>query len=115
MSGKDLKRNSYWLKDRYKKTIDVKSSKLEDLQTSEHLSKLGVCSFVTKCILDAQKKKIEVELIELIKKVANQKSKKGMLTIANKLIKAIVEEDYKTLLIFSMVALRYLLFLKLVR
>ena len=58
MSRKDLKRNSYWLKDRYKKTIDVKSSKLEDLQTSEHLSKLGVCSVVTKCILDAQKKKM---------------------------------------------------------
>ena len=66
-------------------------------------------------IPDAQKKKVEVELIELIKKVANQKSKKGMLTIANKLIKAIVEEDYKTLLIFSMVALRYLLFIKLFR
>ena len=62
MSRKDLKRNSYWLKDRYKKTIDVKSSKLEDLQTSEHLSKLenkvGVGSFVTKCIIEAQKKKI---------------------------------------------------------
>ena len=62
MSGKDLKRNSYWLKDRCKKTIDVKRSKLEDLQTSEHLSKLEnkveVCSFVTKCIIEAQKKKI---------------------------------------------------------
>ena len=58
MSGKDLKRNSYWLKDRCKKTIDVKRSKLEDLQTSEHLSKLEVCSFVTKCILEAQKKKM---------------------------------------------------------
>ena len=66
-------------------------------------------------IPDEPKKKVDVELIELIKKVANQKSQKGMLTIVNKLIKAIVEEDYKTLIIFSMVALRYLLFLKLVR
>ena len=58
MNGKDLKRNSYWLKERYKKTIEVKNSKLEDLQTTENLNKLEVCSFVQKCITIAQEKKI---------------------------------------------------------
>ena len=62
MSGKDLKRNSYCLKDRNKKAIDVKRSKLKDPQTTEHLSKLKrkieVCIFVAKCIKEAQQKKI---------------------------------------------------------
>ena len=71
---------------------------------------------ITKLIMpDAPNKKVEVELIELLKKVAYQKSKKGTLNIVNKLIKAIVEEDYRTIIFFSMVALRYLLFIKLVR
>ena len=62
MSGKDLKRNSYWLKDRNKKAIDVKRSKLKNSQTTEPLSKLerkiDVCIFVAKCRKEAQQKKI---------------------------------------------------------
>ena len=49
MSGKDLKRSSYWFKDKNKKAIDVKRSKLKDPQTTEPLSKLErkieVCIF----------------------------------------------------------------------
>ena len=62
MSGKDLKRSSYWFKDKNKKAIDVKRSKLKDPQTTEPLSKLErkieVCIFVAKCIKEAQQKKI---------------------------------------------------------
>ena len=62
MSGNDLKRNSFWLKDRYEKTADVKKSKLEHFQTTEHLTilddKFEVCEFVEKCITKAQQKKI---------------------------------------------------------
>ena len=61
MSGKDLKLNSCWFRERKKKTSDVKESKIEDLQATEHLSKhenkLKVCSFVQKCITNAQQKK----------------------------------------------------------
>ena len=62
MNRNDLKRNSFWLKDRYKNTADVKKSKLEYFQTTEHLTiledKLKVCEFVEKCITKAQHKKI---------------------------------------------------------
>ena len=62
MSGNDLKRNSFWLKDRYEKTADVKKSKLEHFQTTEHLTilddKFEVCEFVEKCVTKAQQKKI---------------------------------------------------------
>ena len=62
MSGNDLKRNSFWLKDTYKKTADVRKSKLEHFQTTEHLTiledKFEVCKFVEKCITKAQQKLI---------------------------------------------------------
>ena len=58
MSRKDSKFNSYFLEQRYHKTADNIKIKLENLQTTEHLSKLEVCSFVEKCITKAQKKKI---------------------------------------------------------
>ena len=59
MSGKDLKLSKYLLEE---KTPDNNKTNLDDLQTTEHLSKLKnklkVCSFVEKCITKAQKKKI---------------------------------------------------------
>ena len=58
MSRKDSKLNSYFLEQRYHKTSDNIKIRLEDLQTTEHLNKLEVCSFVEKCITKAQKKKI---------------------------------------------------------
>ena len=62
MSKNDLKRNSYWLRDRNKKTTGGSKSKLEYLQTTEHLSKhknkIKFCTFVKSCITKAQKKKI---------------------------------------------------------
>ena len=42
MSGKALKRSSYWLRERNKKTTDVKNSELEELCTIEHLRKHGI-------------------------------------------------------------------------
>ena len=60
MNEKDLKISPYWLRHRNKKTAGGKKIKLEDLQTTEHLSKnenrLEVYSFIKKCILKAQQK-----------------------------------------------------------
>ena len=62
MSGNNLKRNSFWLKDRYEKIADAKKSKLEHFQTTEHLTiledKFEVCKFVENCITKAKQKKI---------------------------------------------------------
>ena len=62
MDGNDLKHNSFLLKDRSKKTADVKKSKLEHFQTTVYLTiledKFEVCEFVGKCITKAQKKKL---------------------------------------------------------
>ena len=71
MSGKALKRNSYWLRERNKKQTDVKKSKLEELHTTEHLSKnrikLGKCSFVEKCCQKAKQKKISEKAVKIAK------------------------------------------------
>ena len=53
--------------------------------------------------------KVELTLLELIEKVAHQKSKKGMIMIINMLIKAVNEEDYIMLISFLVVSLRYIL------
>ena len=62
MSGKALKRTAYWLKERNKKTTDVKKYTLEELHTNEHISKheikLDNYSFVETCGQKAQQKKI---------------------------------------------------------
>ena len=62
MNGNDLKRNSFWLKDRSKKMADVKKSKFKHSQTTEHLTiledKFKNCEFVEKCFTKAQQKKI---------------------------------------------------------
>ena len=62
MNRNDLKRNSFWLKDRYKNTADVKKSKLEYFQTTKHLTiledKFKVCEFVGNCITKAKEKKV---------------------------------------------------------
>ena len=61
MSGKALKRNPYWLRERNKKKTDVKKNETEKLHTIEHLYKHTVrlenCSFVEKCGQIAQQKK----------------------------------------------------------
>ena len=61
MSGKALNRTSYWLRERNKKTADVKNCILEDLQAIENLSKHEIgfnnCSFVDKCITKAKQKR----------------------------------------------------------
>ena len=71
MSGKALKRSSYWLRERNKKTADVKNSKLEELCTIEHLRKHGIrlenCSFVEKCGQKAQQKKVMENAIKYSK------------------------------------------------
>ena len=61
MSGKALKRNSYWLRERVKKQTNVKKSKFKELHAIEHLSKhktkLENCSFVENCGKKAKQKK----------------------------------------------------------
>ena len=62
MSGKNLERISYLLREKNKKTADVKMCKLEEVHSIEHLNKheiaLKSCSVVEKCITKAQEKKI---------------------------------------------------------
>ena len=62
MSGRNLKRISYLLREKNKKTADVKKCKLEELHSIEQLNKheigLKSCSVVEKCITKAQEKKI---------------------------------------------------------
>ena len=71
MSGKALKRSSYWLRERNKKTADVKKDKLEVLHTIEQLNKHGTrfenCSFVEKCGQKAQQKKVMENAIKYSK------------------------------------------------
>ena len=61
MSGRNLKRISYLLREKNKKTADVKKCKLEELHSIEQLNKheigLKSCSVVEKCITKAQEKK----------------------------------------------------------
>ena len=62
MSGKALKRNSYWLRERNKKQTDVKKNKLKELRAIYNQSKHKVkllenCSFVEKCVEKARQKK----------------------------------------------------------
>ena len=62
MSGKALKRNSYWLRERNKKQTDVKKNKLKELRAIYNPSKHKVkllenCSFVEKCVEKARQKK----------------------------------------------------------
>ena len=62
MSGKNLKRISYLLGEKKKKTADVKKCKLEEVHSTKHLKKheigLKSCSVVEICITKAQEKKI---------------------------------------------------------
>ena len=71
MSGKALKRNSYWLRERNKKQTDVEKCKLEELHTIENLSKKRVklrkCSFVEECGQKALQKKIMENFIKCSK------------------------------------------------
>ena len=61
MSGKALKRNSYWLMERNKNQTDVKKYKLKELHAidnpSKHKIKLENCSFVENCGEKAKQKK----------------------------------------------------------
>ena len=55
MTEKELKRSPYWLRERNKKTYNVKKSKVEQQADTSHQNKLAICSFVKKCGENAQK------------------------------------------------------------
>ena len=61
MSGKALKRNSYWLRERNKKQTDVEKYKLKQLLSiyspSKHKIRLKNCSFIEKIVKKARQKK----------------------------------------------------------
>ena len=59
MTEKELKRSPYWLRERNKKTYNVKKSKVEQQADTSHQNKLEICSYAEKCRENAQKKKIE--------------------------------------------------------
>ena len=58
MSGKESKRSPYWLRERNRQTADVKKRKLECKQQAGNSHQNKICSFVEKCLVKAQKKKL---------------------------------------------------------
>ena len=71
MSGKSLKRNSYWLMERNKKQTDVEKIKFKKIceidNPSEHKIKLKNCSFVKMCVEKAKQKKTTENAIKYSK------------------------------------------------